>query len=310
MKFVMAQNEDGELRIASSSNNETLDDLGWYKIRSADDFKNVAKSEDITNPPVFRISNHNITQLVLPSWTDNREKTHSSTSYFLSNYNNIKPYIYTISEIFPISYDGLKVQEAYRLLTKLYNGIDRQEHLQYIDYSDTENTIKLVQQKPDIRIQYFTSIIIANNEFIDNLNNILMGQDLFFKIKILKQNSSTTNKYIQFDLKLYGYETSYDYENDTSEEKTGKELFSTRLFYITTNRNNMGYSSTINKLISISDVIVKYYKITQVIVTKNTSVTTDTNSYLESFDCYLPYFTWVNVPLQVKTISGYYLQNR
>lgn len=299
MKFFMAQNESGDLRIASSENNTTLDGDGWYKINSVNNFENIEKSEDEPTPPIH-VYGQEIKQLTIPSWQDNRkwrepqqQRIHLPCCYFLYNYNRG---IYSISEIIPTSYNGQKIKEAYRLLTNTSNNIDGKEYLQYIDYSDTEHVNKLIQKT------YTTmpsSIVIANNES-DNLNNILIGQDLFFQIEISKQGSYEEK--FQFDFKLYGYKTESDYNDQTKKEE---ELFSTELFAITS--SSPGSSLTINKLISISDIIVKYYKITKVIVQKNKP--TSTTSSLKNFYCYLPYFTWVNVPIQIKTISGYYLQN-
>ena len=217
MKFLMAQNEAGDLRIASSKNDTTLDGDGWYKINSVNDFKNIEKSENEPTPPIH-VYSQEIKQLTIPSWQDNRkwkeqqqQRIHLPCCYFLYNYNRG---IYGISEIIPTSYNGQKIKEAYRLLTNTNNNnLDGKEHLQYIDYSDTEHVNKLIQKT------YTTmpsSIVIANNES-DNLNNILIGQDLFFQIEISKQNSSTSDKYIQFDFKLYGYKTKSDYDDDTSQ---------------------------------------------------------------------------------------------
>ena len=89
MKFLMAQNEAGDLRIASSKNDTTLDGDGWYRINSVNNFENIKKSENEPTPPIH-VYSQEIKQLTIPSWQDNRkwkepqlERIHLPCCYFL-----------------------------------------------------------------------------------------------------------------------------------------------------------------------------------------------------------------------------------
>lgn len=296
MKFFMAQNEDGELKIASSSNNTTMDDLGWYEIQSAQNFKEIDNSKELKlNEPKLTLNTGDITQLIVPYWVDSREKEHFPNCYFL--YSSGRAYFTNkISEIFPISYNNGKIKEVYRTIA-LSDNINYEQRLQYVDYSDKVNITTLINYKPNNKILYFDKIIVADETNQDNLNKVLLEQDLFFQLKIRQQGYS---KKIQFDIKIMGLEGSaFDQET---------ELVSERLFYIITNKNDIGTEITFSKIFPISKFINKYYKITKIIVEKSTSITTDDNSYLTSFNCYLPYFTWVNTTIQAKNFSGIYLK--
>lgn len=307
MKFFMAQNEDGELRIASSSNNTTMDGNGWYQIDSVQNFTDIDNFNEQKEDHIGVYGNQYLTQLVIPSWTDNRNKIHSSNCYFLYSSGFGTGNYYTVSQFFPLSYSGNEIKEAYRLLTKP-KSIRNNQRLQYIDYSDKINLINN-QYNSNTLITYISEIVIADissekQNLKDNLNNILFGQDLFFQIIINPQNNSTINKNIQFDLEIYGFKGS-------SLDKEVK-LFSNILFSIITNNSNYHKVQTINKYFALSKILInlKNDKITKIIIKNTNKRPADNNSYIKSFICYMPYFTWVNTIMQSKNYSGCYLQEK
>lgn len=288
MKFFMAQNEDGELRIASSSNNTTMDGDGWYEIDKENNFNNINSSN-------IEMNRNRIKQLIIPTWTDSRKKVHPSINYFLYNFNKIKDN--TISEVLPLSYTSIDVKEVYRMITKQSSSINEINQLQYVDYSDT-NTNKLVD-KSNFSLTNGYTITIANND--SNLERILLGQDLFFNINIIRQNYSSKASYIYLNVEIYGH---------TTKEEPESLLFSTNNNFIKflTSKNNTGTSLSYQKSLSISDLLTIYYNITRIIVKIKVDDTSANPSRVTSFICYLPYFDWVNSTVQTKEITGCYLQ--
>ena len=288
MKFFMAQNEDGELRIASSSNNITTDNLRWDTINEENNFNNINSSN-------IEMSRNRVKQLIIPTWTDSRGQTHSSINYFLYNFNKIKDN--TISEVLPLSYTSIYVKEAYRMITKSSSSINEINQLQYVDYSD-KNTNKLVD-KSNFHLTNNYTITIANND--SNLDSILLGQDLFFNINIFTQNNSSKPSYIYLNVEIYGH---------TTKEKPESLLFSTNNNFIKflTSRSNISTSLSYKKSLSISDLLTIYYNITRIIVKVKVDDTSANPSRVTSFICYLPYFDWVNSTVQIKDIEGCYLQ--
>lgn len=288
MKFFMAQNEDGELRIASSSNNTTMDGDGWYEIDKENNFNSINSSN-------IEMNRNRIKQLIIPTWKDSRKKVHPSINYFLYNFNKIKDN--TISEVLSLSYTSIGVKEVYRMITKQSSSINEINQLQYVDYSDT-NTNKLVD-KSNFSLTNGYTITIANND--SNLERILLGQDLFFNINIIRQNYSSKASYIYLNVEIYGH---------TTKEEPESLLFSTNNNFIKflTSKNNTGTSLSYQKSLSISDLLTIYYNITRIIVKVKVDDTSANSSRVTSFICYLPYFDWVNSIVQTKEITGCYLQ--